>query len=183
MMHTDTLVKAYICIGGLGLACCFLVHHLGTEGPGTPITVEYARGNPLAMVFFVSTLVSASLIAWLFHRGQAKVESYLYVSVATCIGLLIVTSPDSTAHLLALFAAVCLAALAPVIYVLRSEFSLWSIILLAAPLSITFVLAIASLSPTGTVGLGIAERLWFGVSYFVNAIMINRLYDDGWLAT
>ena len=179
MVHTDILVKAYICSGGAGLACCFLMHHLGTEYPRTPITIEYSLGNPLAVAFFVSALVTASLMAWLFHRGNAKAEALLLASVAACIGVLIFTSPDSGAHLLALFAAVWCAALAPVIYVLKSEFSLGSIVLLAMPLSTTFVVAIASLLPNGAMGLGIAERLWYGVSFFVNATIIKMLYDDG----
>lgn len=178
-MDSETLAKAYLAIGGAGLVCCAVMHDLGTKDFRTPITVEYSLGNPLAFAFFVSALVSASLVAWLFHRGNAKCESLMYASVAVCIGLLMVTSPDAFGHTLALLVAVCLASFAPVIFVLKSEFTLGSLFLLAAPLSLDFVVAIASLAPGGTMGLGIAERLWFGVSYIVNATVIKMLYEDG----
>ncbi len=181
MVRTGSLVRAYLGFGGMGLACCCFMHHIGTGDPRTPITIEYSLGNPIATVFFASALVSATLGAWLFQRGKAKVEAVLLTSAAICIAILAFTSANSPAHQLALFTALFSVALAPVAYVLRSEFSFGTLGLLAMSLSLTFVVGVAALSPNGPMGLGIAERMWYGCSYFVNAMIIKMLFDEGYL--
>lgn len=177
MIRTSTLVNTYMLVGGIGLACCFLMHHCGQGDARYPITLEYSRANPLAFLFFLSAVASASLLAWLFRRGGAKAESLLLAIVAVSIGVLMATPPDSVAHFVALLTAVLLAALAPMIFVLQSEMSFVGIILYAIPMPLVLVAGIGSFS--SEMGLGIAERLWYGANYFTHAMIIKMMADDG----
>lgn len=170
---SNALANLYIALGFIGFVCCSYLHTLGSGSASTPVSVEFSRGNPLAIAFFATTFFVALIASILYWRLHSLAESIVLACICGCVCLLAATGHTSEIHQFALAFAIVSLILVPAIQIFREEVTLAAMAVLAMTISVTFVLIVTALLPSSPVGLGIAERVWFAASYLSNAWILG----------
>lgn len=155
-----------VLVGGLacGLAC-FTIHLVSGNSVTIPISVEYAKLNPLAILFVWTSLFLLGSASYLYYRLHRLLEAIIN-SIGT-VGMFVValTEMESGTHELALVFAVGSLVLAPTLSSMRGEIDLQDILLIAVNLSLSLMLVVLAIFHPRTFGLGMAERGWFFLGF------------------
>ncbi len=168
-LTTRLLSDAFLLVGLVGFFLCFSLHRYGSGNLGLPISVEYSEGNPCAHAFVLCTFLLSGITSVLYWRMSNRAESYFMLCVTLCILVIAITSHRSEFHGFALCLALVSMTAVPIIHVLRKEFSFSTILIIPVIFSTNLVLAIMAALPNSPFGLGIAERIWFVVTFLSNS--------------
>ncbi len=154
--------------------CCFTIHRVGSSDPTIPISIEYAHGNPLAIVFIWSAWLVSVAATLIYYRRTELAEALLSGAAATGILLIATTDHSSTMHGFALFVAVSALVVAPTINMLRrDDIGFGMVAVFATNLALTFVLVLLAVFAEKSFGPGMAERIWFLFGYVITAWVLD----------
>jgi len=168
------LWDVFLVLGVFTATCCLTLHRAGLNDFNTPISMEYAEGNRLALFFFCSSLgliVTAGLLYRCFGQWIAALVSLLVLLFLVTV---VASRPNSLVHFYAFYATLFGAILAP-------QFALWQLRLWPSFLGFNAVLVtvILLLYGAGTKdldmgGLGISQRTGFIGAWLSNAVVLNH---------
>jgi hypothetical protein len=154
--------------------CCLTLHRAGLNDWTDPISVEYAQGNPLATVFFL-TSIGLSLVTGLLYRCYGRqIESLLLFCVLVSLATVIATQPHTTVHFYSFYATVGGAIVTPIYALYRLQ--MWSHCISLAALTLIVVLLHNWVSATdlGNASIGFSQRAWFIVAWLSNVSVLAR---------
>lgn len=152
--------------------CCLTLHRAGLNDLRTPISIEYAEGNRLAIIFFFTSLGLILVTGLLYRCYGGMMESLLLFGALLFLAIVIASKPHSIVHFYSFYATVVVALLAPLFAVCRLK--MWSCFLGLLSISITVILLLhwAATTNLGIGGFGIAQRAWFIVAWLSNASVL-----------
>jgi hypothetical protein len=94
----------FLVLGVFTATCCLTLHRAGLNDFSTPISIEYAEGNRLAILFFCSSLsliVAAGLLYRCFGQWIAALLSFLVLLFLVTV---VASMPNSIVHFYAFYA-------------------------------------------------------------------------------
>lgn len=162
---------------GLGVftaTCSLTLHRAGLNDLNSPISVEYAESNRLAILFFCSSLcliVVAGLLYRCFGQWIAALLSFLALLFLVAV---VASEPHSRVHFYAFYATLIGTVVTPL-------FALWKLKMWQSFLGLNAVMvtAVMLLYWAGTKGwdiggLGTAQRVWVIVAWLSNSYALNH---------
>ncbi len=152
--------------------CSLTLHRAGLNDWGTPISMEYANGNRLAMLFFFSSLGLILVTGLLYRCYGHLVQMRILFVVFLLLGLVIASKPHSITHFYSFYATVGGAILAPLFAL--SRLKIWSCLfcVIAASIAALMFPILTTTIESGNVGFGITQRAWFFVAWLSNASVL-----------
>lgn len=164
----------FLVLGVFTATCCLTLHRAGLNDFNTPISVEYAEGNRLAILFFCSSLsliVAAGLLYRCFGQWLAALISFMVLLFLVTV---VASRPNSIVHVFAFYATLLLAVLAPL-------FALWKLKLWSGFMGLNTVLVSvimlfywAGTKDLDIGGFGIAQRAGVIVAWLSNFYVLNH---------
>ncbi len=164
----------FLVLGIFTATCCLTLHRAGLNDFNTPISVEYADGNPLAILFFCSSLsliIATGLLYRCFGQWTAALLSFMVLLFMVTV---VASRPNSIVHFCAFYATLLGAVLAPLV-------ALWKLKLWPrfVGLNAVLVIVILLLYWAGTkeldiAGFGMGQRVWVIVSWLSNFYVLNH---------
>lgn len=164
----------FLVLGILTATCCLTLHQAGLNDFNTPISVEYAEGNRLAILFFYSSLtltIATGLLYRYFGQSTAAIAAFL---VLLCLVTVVASEPHSIVHFYAFYATLFGAILAP-LFALR-KLKLWPSFwgLNAISLTVVLVLTWAGTKNWDLGGIGFVQRTGVIVALLSNSYVLNH---------
>jgi len=174
----------FLVLGIFTATCCLTLHRAGLNDFNTPISMEYADGNRLALLFFCSSLsliVTAGLLYRCFGQWIAALLSCLVLLFLVTV---VASRPNSIVHFYAFYATLFGAVLAPLVAFWKLK--LWprfvglnavlvSLILLLLWAGIKWAgIKWAGIKELDIAGFGIAQRLGVIVAWLSNFYVLNH---------
>ncbi len=169
------LVDSYLSCGALGLASSFLMNLSGDLRSGTSISIYLSKGNFYALLFLIASFASSIIAGILYRQQRRHLESLLMIITSVCVVIAGVTSMRLSIHGISLALLVLITPFPAVAHLLRTEIDLQFVVILAFTVSLTYVFGLVVILPGNTVGLGIAETVWFFTAYISNGFVLNLL--------
>ena len=168
------LWEIFLALGILTATCCLTLHRAGLNDFSTPISIEYAEGNRLAILFFCSSLsliVAAGLLYRCFGQWIAALLSFLVLLFLVTV---VASMPNSIVHFYAFYATLLGAVLAPLVALWKLK--LWARFLGLNAVLVTVILLLywAGTKDLDIAGLGIAQRTGFIGAWLSNSVVLNQ---------
>ncbi len=113
--NATSLVGHLLGVGVFTATCCLTLHRAGLNDFNTPISVEYADGNPLAILFFCSSLsliIATGLLYRCFGQWTAALLSFMVLLFLVTV---VASRPNSIVHFCGFYATLLGAVLAPLV--------------------------------------------------------------------
>jgi len=164
----------FLVLGVFTATCCLTLHRAGLNDFSTPISVEYAEGNRLAILFFCSSLSLIAATGLLYRCCGQWIAALIAFMVLLFLVTVVASSPNSMVHVFAFYATLLGAVLAPL-------FALWKLKLWPRFLSLNAVLVTVILllywagpKDLDIAGFGIAQRIGVIVAWLSNFYVLNH---------
>jgi hypothetical protein len=169
----------FLVLGVFAATCCLALHLAGLNDFNTPISIEYAEGNWLAILFFCSSL-SLMVAAGLLYRCFGQwIAALLSLMVLLFLVTVIATRPNSNAHFCAFYATLLGAILAPLVALWKLK--LWARFLGLNAVLVTVILLLywAGTKDLDIAGFGMAQRIGVIVAWLSNFYVLNHCRQSG----
>lgn len=162
---------------GLGIftaTCCLTLHRAGLNDLNTPISVEYAEGNRLAILFFCSSLSLIIAAGSLYRCLGQWIAALLSFLVLLFLVTVVASKPHSIVHFYAFYATLFGAILTPLIVLWKLKLwpSFWG--LNAVLVTVVLLIYWAGTKDWDIGGLGMAQRAWVIVAWLSNSYVLNH---------
>jgi len=159
--YQKILWDVFTLLGIFTATCCVTLHRAGLNDWNAPVSVEYAEGNPLAILFFLAS-IGLTVVTGLLYRSYGRtIEALLLLGVLLTFVALIASKPHTSVHLYAFYATVGGAIATPVVALYRlrvwSHFIVVGAMALIAMLLLPWVFA----KVLGSANVGFAHRVFF----------------------
>ncbi len=164
----------FLVLGILTATCCLTLHQAGLNDFNTPISVEYAEGNRLAILFFYSSLTLTIATGLLYRYFGQSIAALVAFLVLLCLVTVVASEPHSIVHFYAFYATLFGAILAPLfaLWKLKLWPSFWG--LNAISLTVVLVLTWAGTKNWELGGIGIVQRTGVIVALLSNSYVLNH---------
>ncbi len=164
----------FLVLGVFTATCCLTLHRAGLNDFSTPISIEYAEGNRLAILFFCSSLsliVAAGLLYRCFGQWIAALLSFLVLLFLVTV---VASMPNSIVHFYAFYATLLGAVLAPLVALWKLK--LWARFLGLNAVLVTVILLLywAGTKELDIAGFGIVQRIGGIVAWLSNFYVLNH---------
>ena len=164
----------FLVLGVFTATCCLTLHRAGLNDFNTPISIEYADGNRLAILFFCSSLsliIAAGLLYRCFGQWIAALLSFLVLLFLVTV---VASRPNSIVHFYAFYATLLGAVLAPLVALWRLK--LWARFLGLNAVLVTVILLLywAGTKELDIAGFGIVQRIGVIVAWLSNFYVLNH---------
>lgn len=164
----------FLALGIFTATCCLTLHRAGLNDLNSPISVEYAEGNRLAILFFCSSLcliVAVGLLYRCFGQWKAAFLSFLVLLFLVAV---VSSYPHAIVHFYAFYATLFGAVVTPlfVLWKLKLWSSFWG--LNAILVTVVMLLYWAGTKGWDIGGLGMAQRVWVIVALLSNSYALNH---------
>ena len=164
----------FLVLGVFTATCCLTLHRAGLNDFNTPISIEYAEGNRLAILFFCSSLsliVAAGLLYRCFGQWIAALLSFLVLLFLVTV---VASTPHSIVHFYAFYATVFGSVLAPLVALWKLKLWPGFVGLNAVLVTVILLLYWAGTKGWDIGGLGMGQRVWVIVSWLSNFYVLNH---------
>lgn len=170
----SVLWDMFLVLGILTATCCLSLHQAGLNDFNTPISVEYAEGNRLAILFFYSSLTLTIATGLLYRYFGQSIAALVAFLVLLCLVTVVASEPHSIVHFYAFYATLFGAILAPLfaLWKLKLWPSFWG--LNAISLTVVLVLTCAGTKNWELGGIGIVQRTGVIVALLSNSYVLNH---------
>lgn len=170
----SVLWDMFLVLGILTATCCLSLHQAGLNDFNTPISVEYAEGNRLAILFFYSSLTLTIATGLLYRYFGQSIAALVAFLVLLCLVTVVASEPHSIVHFYAFYATLFGAILAPLfaLWKLKLWPSFWG--LNAISLTVVLVLTWAGTKNWELGGIGIVQRTGVIVALLSNSYVLNH---------
>ncbi len=164
----------FLVLGIFTATCCLTLHRAGLNNLNTPISVEYAEGNRLAILFFCSSLCSIIVTGLLYRCFGQWIAALLSFLVLLFLVTVVASKPHSIVHLYAFYATLFGAILAPLFALWKLKFwpSFWG--LNAVLVTVIFLLYWSGTKDRDIGGFGVTQRTGFIVAWLSNSYVLNH---------
>jgi hypothetical protein len=164
----------FLVLGVFTATCCLTLHRAGLNDFNTPISIEYAEGNRLAILFFCSSLskiIATGLLYRCFGQWIAALVSFLVLLflVTVCA-----SKPNSIVHFYAFYATLFGAILAPLIALWKLKLWLRFLGLNAVFVTLILLLYWAGTKDLDIAGFGMAQRTGVIIAWLSNFYVLNH---------
>ncbi len=164
----------FLVLGVFTATCCLTLHRAGLNDFSTPISIEYAEGNRLAILFFCSSLsliIATGLLYRCFGQWLAALVSFLVLLFLVTV---VASWPNSIVHFYAFYATLLGAVLAPLIALWKLK--LWArfVGLHAVLVTVILLLYWAGTKDLDMAGFGMAQRIGVIVAWLSNSYVLNH---------
>lgn len=170
----SVLWDMFLVLGILTAICCMTLHQAGLNDFNTPISIEYAEGNRLAILFLCSSLILTIATGLLYRYFGQSIASLLAFGVFLCLVTVVASQPHSSVHFYAFYATLFGAILAPLFALGKLKLwpSFWG--LHAISLTVISLLTWAGTKNWELGGIGIVQRTAVIVALLSNAYALNH---------
>ena len=170
----SVLWDMFLVLGILTATCCLSLHQAGLNDFNTPISVEYAEGNRLAILFFYSSLTLTIATGLLYRYFGQSIAALVAFLVLLCLVTVVASEPHSIVHFYAFYATLFGAILAPLfaLWKLKLWRSFWG--LHAISLTVILLLTWAGTKNWDLGGIGIVQRIGVIVALLSNSYVLNH---------
>lgn len=167
------LWDSFLVLGIFTTTCCLTLHRAGLNDFSTPISVEYAEGNWLAILFFCSSVCLIIVTGLLYRCFGQWIAALLSFLVLLFLVTVIATKPLSIVHIYAFYATIFGAILAPLIALWKRKLwsSFWS--LNAVLVTVILLLYWVGTKDLDMGGFGIEQRTAVIVAWLFNSYVLN----------
>lgn len=164
----------FLVLGILTATCCLSLHQAGLNDFNTPISVEYAEGNRLAILFFYSSLTLTIATGLLYRYFGQSIAALVAFLVLLCLVTVVASEPHSIVHFYAFYATLFGAILAPLfaLWKLKLWPSFWG--LHAISLSVILLLTWAGTKNWDLGSIGFVQRTGVIVALLSNSYVLNH---------
>jgi hypothetical protein len=164
----------FLVLGIFTATCCLTLHRAGLNDLNTPISVEYAEGNRLAILFFCSSLCLIIVTGLLYRCFGQRIAALLSFLVLLFLATVVASRPHTIVHFYAFYATLFGAILTPlfVLWKLKLWPSFWGLI--AVLVTVVLLIYWAGTKDWDIGGLGMAQRAWVIVAWLSNSYVLNH---------
>jgi hypothetical protein len=164
----------FLVLGIFTATCCLTLHRAGLNDFNTPISMEYADGNRLALLFFCSSLGLIVTAGLLYRCFGQRIAALLSLLVLLFLVTVVATRPNSIVHFYAFYATLFGAVLAPLVAFWKLK--LWPrfVGINAVVVSVILLLFWAGIKEWDIVRFGIAQRIGVIVAWLSNFYVLNH---------
>lgn len=151
------------------VTCCLTLHRAGLNDLSTPISIEYAEGNRLAFIFYLTSLGLILVTALIYKSYGCLLEAVILFGVIVFLAIVIASKPHSVVHFYSFYATVGGALLAPIFALCRLR--MWFCVsgLISLSMAVILLYNWTTVTELGIGGFGIAQRAWFILAWLSNA--------------
>lgn len=164
----------FLVLGVFTATCCLTLHQAGLNDFDTPISLEYAEGNRLAILFFCSSLCLIIVTGLLYRCFGQWVAALLSFVVLLCLVTVVASEPHSIVHFVAFYATLFGAILAPLFVLWKLRLWLHFLGLKAVLVTVLLLLTWAGTQDWGLGGIGIVQRTGVIVAWLFNSYVLNH---------
>lgn len=167
-------------IGGIFTSiCCLTLHRAGLNEWTDPISIEFANGNGLAILFFSGTLFVLSITGYLYRLNKRIIEPLLILCAIVAMSLVVVSKPHSSFHICAYYSTVIFSIATPLFsFFANKRWIPWSVVILFAVIILSGSMVSATFFPEFST-LGITQRIWFFLCFLSNLWALWVCVDNG----
>jgi hypothetical protein len=169
----------FLVLGTFTATCCLTLHRAGLNDFNTPISMEYADGNRLALLFFCSSLGLIVTAGLLYRCFGQRIAALLSCLVLLFLVTVVATRPNSIVHFYAFYATLFGAVLAPLVASWKLKRWPRFVGINAVVVSVILLLFWAGIRWAGIkeldiAGFGIAQRIGVIVAWLSNFYVLNH---------
>jgi len=166
-------------LGTFTATCCLTLHRAGLNDFNTPISMEYAEGNRLALLFFCSSLGLIVTAGLLYRCFGQRIAALLSLLVLLFLVTVVASRPNSIVHFYAFYATLLGAVLAPLVAFWKLK--LWPRFLGINAVVVSVILLLfwagikwAGIKELDIADFGIAQRIGVIVAWLSNFYVLNH---------
>ena len=163
----------FLVLGVFTATSCLTLHRAGLNEFNTPISIEYAEGNRLALLFFCSSL-SLTIVTGLLYRCFGQwIAALLSLMVLLFLVTVVASMPHSIIHFYAFYGTLFGAFLAPLCVLWKQKSWVRLLGLNTVLFSAIMFFYWAGTKNLDIAGFGIVQRAGFMIAWLFNLYVLN----------